>query len=102
MKETTIISRSEIESPLPTKGQVNANQAEVNPAENNQLDTIDYCRILGNIYIGWEGGVIGNNFPNPDNTGKIPANEIRSTIVCRTDECLKSLANKLKQQLQGD
>lgn len=46
-----------------------------------------YVRFEGNVYIGWQGGIIGNNL-NDD--GKV----IRSTFVCRKPECMYELLLK--------
>jgi hypothetical protein len=52
-------------------------------------DEVNGYIIHGNIYVAdpsQRAGIIGDNFPEPDEQGKIVASEIREEVFCR--ECL--------------
>lgn len=52
--------------------------------------------IQGNIYVAdpcTRGGVVGDNFPEPDEEGKIKLDAIRETVLCQT--CLFSILGML-------
>jgi len=53
-----------------------------------RADSEHYLSILGNIHIGRNGGMIGNNF---DEDGRLQS----ATYVCRTSTCLDQLAKYL-------
>lgn len=54
-----------------------------------RADSENYVVIYGNVCIGRNGGMIGNNL---DENGRV----VNSTCVCRTMECLNGLSNYLQ------
>ena len=53
------------------------------------LNPEDGFIVQGNVYVAdpsFRGGLIGNAFPDPDDKGMIPAEEVRQTVFCK--ECL--------------
>ena len=50
-----------------------------------------FVRIEGNIYIGMDGGIVGNNFSCSDETGKI---SVRSSFFCLA--CFEDLMDQIR------